>query len=107
MAGINTTATKDIEGAVSGMKRAVLTELSALMPSFVERVKFANQSMIPNSAQTISIQGDNQSAESWRGQGSGIVEHKVKIEIMPRELARFLHPYLSEEEKRVGVDLAT
>ena len=107
LAGINTTATKDIEGAVSGMKRAVLTELSALMPSFVERVKFANQSMIPNSAQTISIQGDNQSAESWRGQGSGIVEHKVKIEIMPRELARFLHPYLSEEEKRVGVDLAT
>lgn len=106
--GISTTAIQGIEGLVPDMRERVVADIAASIPSFVQRVEFANNNMAPSSVSAHLPNGYSQRIGSGTGeQTSGIVEHKVKIEITPRELARFLHPYICEEEKRLGTDLAT
>lgn len=105
-AGISTTAIQGIEGLVPDMRERVVADIAASIPSFVQRVEFANSNMIPSSASASVPRYQSEQFGGNSGYSSG-GEQRVKLDIgfYPREASMFLRPYLRDEDRRSGTDL--
>lgn len=110
--GISTTASKQaaIPEIASFLrtksKDAVISDIANWIPSAVQRIESMNSMMVPASVSTHTPRALREQPENILDRVGGVEQRvKVGIEFYPREAARFLRPYIAEENKRFGTDL--
>lgn len=110
--GISTTASKQaaIPEIASFLrtksKDAVISDIANWIPSAVQRIESMNSMMVPASVSTHTPRAPREQPENILDRVGGVEQRvKVGIEFYPREAARFLRPYIAEENKRFGTDL--